>query len=183
MRNYLPFIFALGTALCWGLYGPTLGVARLADVDHSPFKPYVGIGIAYVIIAVIGGLVGMWYKGDNFVFTGGGTVWGVAAGTLGALGALSLTLCMFSGGARIPHVVMPVVFGGAVTIAALYPLLASGSEVQASPILWAGIVGMAICIVIVAMNTPHVAPAQTQSVNPAPVAIEESMGSKTDSSG
>jgi len=78
---------------------------------------------------------------------------------------------------------MPVVFGGAVTIAALYPLLASGSEVQASPILWAGIVGMVICIVIVAMNTPHVAPAQTQSVKPVPVAIEESMGSKTDPSG
>ena len=69
MRNYLPFVFALGTAMCWGLYGPTLGVARLADVDHSPFKPYVGIGIAYVIIAVVGGLIGMWYKGDNFVFT------------------------------------------------------------------------------------------------------------------
>ena len=183
MRNYLPFVFALGTAMCWGLYGPTLGVARLADVGHSPFKPYVGIGIAYVIIAVVGGLVGMWYKGDNFVFTGGGTVWGIAAGTLGALGALSLTLCMFSGGARIPHVVMPVAFGGAVTVAALYPLLVSGSKVQASPILWVGIVGMAICIVIVAMNTPHIAPAQTESVKPVQVAVEESVESKTDSSG
>ena len=24
-----PILFALGTALCWGLYGPTLGKARL----------------------------------------------------------------------------------------------------------------------------------------------------------
>ncbi len=178
MRNYLPFVFALGTALCWGLYGPTLGTARLADVDHSPFKPYVGIGIAYLVIAIVGGLVGMWYKGDSFVFTGGGTVWGIAAGTLGALGALSLTLCMFSGGARIPHAVMPVVFGGAVTIAALYPLLTSGGHLRASPMLWVGIIGMAICIVIVAANTPHAVPGQTRTVTPAPAVPETPTASR-----
>ncbi len=172
MRTNLPIIFALGTALCWGLYGPTLGAARLADVDHSPFKPYVGIGFAYLVIAIVGGLIGMWYQGDSFDLAGPGTVWGVAAGTLGALGALSLTLCMFSGGARIPHAVMPVVFGGAVTVTALYPLIKSGGQLRASPMLWVGIVGMAICIVIVAANTPHAAPGQTQRVDPAPADVE-----------
>ena len=159
MRNLLPFIFALGTALCWGLYGPTLGKARLADTDLSPFKPYVGIGMAYLVIAICGGLVGMWAKGDSFQFSGGGGLWGIAAGTLGALGAFSLTLCMFNGGARIPHSVMPVVFGGAVTVTALFTVYTSKGRLQASPMLWVGILGMLVSIVIITTNTPHAAPA------------------------
>ena len=122
MKNLLPFAFALGTALCWGLYGPTLGRARLADDSLSPFKPYVGIGIAYLVIAIVGGLVGMWIKGDSFELGGASGLWGLAAGTLGALGAFSLTMSMFTGGARIPHAVMPLVFGGAVTVAAVYAI-------------------------------------------------------------
>ena len=169
MKNYLPFLFALGTALCWGLYGPTLGKARLADADLSPFKPYVGIGFAYLVIAIAGGLIGMWYKGDSFSPSGASGLWGLAAGTLGALGAFSLTLCMFSGGARIPHAVMPVVFGGAVTITAIYTVLASGGRLHASPMLWLGIVGMLVSIVIITMNTPHAPPASsTQSTQSTP---------------
>jgi hypothetical protein len=158
MKSLLPFLFALGTALCWGLYGPTLGKARLVDADLSPFKPYVGIGFAYLVIAILGGMIGMWYKGDSFSPTGPSGLWGLAAGTLGALGAFSLTMCMFSGGARIPHAVMPVVFGGAVTVTAIYTLLASGGRLHANPMLWVGIVGMLISVVVITMNTPHVTP-------------------------
>lgn len=158
MKSYLPFLFALGTAFCWGLYGPTLGKARLADADLSPFKPYVGIGIAYLVIAIAGGMIGMWYKGDSFSPSGASGLWGVAAGTLGALGAFSLTLCMFTGGARIPHAVMPVVFGGAVTITAIYTILASGGRLQASPMLWVGIAGMLASVVVITINTPHAPP-------------------------
>ena len=173
MKNYLPFVFALGTALCWGLYGPTLGKARLLDTDLSPFKPYVGIGFAYLVIAIAGGMLGMWYKGDSFSPTGAGGLWGLAAGTLGAFGAFSLTLCMFNGGARIPHAVMPVVFGGAVTVTALYTILTSGGRFHINPMLWVGIAGMLISIVIITMNTPHAAPGagsspQTTSSRTAP---------------
>jgi hypothetical protein len=167
MRTYLPFLFALGTALCWGLYGPTLGKARLADSDLSPFKPYVGIGVAYLVIAIAGGLVGMWLKGDSFEVGAGGR-WGIAAGVLGALGAFSLTLCMFSGGARIPHAVMPLVFGGAVTVTALHTVWSSGGELRASPMLWLGILGVLISIVIITRNTPqaHGAPSRSGSRSP-----------------
>ena len=166
MKNYLPFLFALGTALCWGLYGPALGKARLVDADLSPFKPYVGIGFAYLVIAIVGGMIGMWYKGDSFSPSGASGLWGLAAGTLGALGAFSLTLCMFSGGARIPHAVMPVVFGGAVTITALYTVLASGGRLQASPMLWVGIAGMLVSVVMITMNTPHPPPASSTQSTP-----------------
>jgi hypothetical protein len=158
MKNYLPFIFALGTALCWGLYGPTLGRARLADVDLSPFKPYVGIGLAYLVIAIAGGSLGMLYKGDSFSSIGAGGMWGFGAGILGALGAFSLTLCMFTGGAKIPHAVMPVVFGGAVTVTATYSVLMSKGALKGSPMLWVGVVLMLVAVVIITQNTPHAAP-------------------------
>ena len=164
MKTFLPFLFALGTALCWGLYGPTLGKSRLADPDASPFKPYVGIGVAYLVIAIAGGLIAMMVVGkDKFVFTDGTSRWGFAAGVLGALGALSLTLAMFNGGAKIPHAVMPVVFGGAVTVTALYTVLASGGTLKGGPLLWVGIIGMGVSAVLIAANTPHPHPKKPSS--------------------
>ncbi len=161
MRNLLPFLFALVTALAWGLYGPTLGQARLADAAASPFKPYVGIGIAYLVVAILGGLVGMWARGDSFSFTplGGSTLaWGFTAGLLGAAGAFGLTLAMFTGGARIPHAVMPVVFGGAVTVTALWTVLRSGGTLRGGPLLWVGIIGVLLSTLLITTNTPHAPP-------------------------
>ena len=151
-----PILFALLTALWWGLYGPALGQARSALL--SPFKPYVAIGVAYLIWGVVGGVLGMIYKGDSFAFTGAGAVWGFIAGTLGAWGAFTLTLAMFSGGTSMPQVVMPVVFGGAVTVSALVSVWATRGQVETSPWLWIGIAGIFACIVLVAYNTPHAVP-------------------------
>ena len=157
MKIPLPVLFAIGTALCWGLYGPTIGQAR--SPMHSPFKPYVGIGVAYLVWAVLGGLLVMKINNDSFSFTSPDGLkaagWGFAAGTLGAWGALNLTSAMFSGGAAMPQVVMPIVFGGAVTINAVASVVMTHGKAKPSPMLWVGIVGMAICIVIVAGNTPH----------------------------
>lgn len=161
MRTLFPFLFALVTALAWGLYGPTLGQARLADAAASPFKPYVGIGMAYLVVAIIGGLIGMWLRGDSFSFaplSGSTLAWGFGAGLLGAAGAFGLTLSMFTGGARIPHAVMPVVFGGAVTVTALWTVLRSGETLRGGVWLWVGIAGMLISTLLVTMNTPHAPP-------------------------
>jgi len=162
-----PILFALLTAVFWGLYGPTLGQARSALL--SPFKPYVAIGIAYLVWGVVGGMLGMFYKADTFAFTGAGSFWGFAAGTLGAWGAFTLTLAMFSGGTAMPQVVMPTVFGGAVTVTALVSVWKLGSTVKTSPWLWVGVVGMFLCIVVVAYNTPHAPPPE----KPAVAAAEE----------
>jgi cell division protein FtsW (lipid II flippase) len=48
---------------------------------------------------------------------------------------------------------MPIVFGTAVSVTAIVTVLTS--KTQADPRLWFGIVGMGICIVIVAYYTPH----------------------------
>lgn len=150
-----PILFALLTAVCWGFYGPTLAQARGALA--SPFKPFVFIGLAYLVWGVVGGMVGMGVKGDSFTLNGPGAVWGFIAGSLGAWGALTLTLAMFTGGMAMPQVVMPVVFGGAVTVSAIYAVATQRSG-STSPWLWVGIAGIAIGIVLVAYNTPHATP-------------------------
>jgi drug/metabolite transporter (DMT)-like permease len=149
-----PVVFASLTALFWGMYGPAIGQAR--NELTSPFKPYVAIGVAYLIWGILGGLGGMAYKGDNYSFSGAGSLWGLIGGSLGAWGALTLTLAMFNGGK--PHFVMPIVFGGAVTVTAIISVLTVKTEEQVSPFLWLGMFVVAVGIVLVAVNTPHAAP-------------------------
>ena len=162
----LPILFALLTGLFWGTYGPTLANARF--FEKSAFKPYVMIGVAYLIWGIVGGLIGMSYKGDTFSFTLKGTFWGFAAGSLGAWGALTLTLAMFTGGTAMPQIVMPIVFGTAVTVSAIVSVLTTKNE--AHPMLWVGIAGMAVCIIVVAYFTPHAHPPKPAGAQPAPEA-------------
>lgn len=152
-----PIIFALLTGLFWGTYGPALGLARAAE-GNNPFKPYLMIGIAYLVWAVIGGFAGIKYTNVDMHFSSGGLTWGFIAGSLGAFGALTLTLAMFSFQGMKPRadIVMPIVFGTAVSVSAITSTIQT--KAAFNPLLWGGIVGMAICIVIVASNTPHAAP-------------------------
>lgn len=161
-KMLIPILFALGTALFWGCYGPTIGNAQAPKVPGqppawSPFKPYVFIGVAYLVIAIIGGLIMMKVKGDTFSFSGthfATAKWGFLAGTLGAFGALCLTTAMMTskGNALL---VMPIVFGGAVSVTALVSVLKLQGHVTINPLLWVGMGLTVIGVIIVAMNTPH----------------------------
>lgn len=151
--------FAVLVALCWGAYGPALAQSRGAL--GSPFKPYALLGVAYLVWALLGGFGGMAYKGDSFAFTGAGSAWGFFAGSLGAWGALALTLAMFAGGNKIPHIVMAIVFGGAVSVAAFIGLVREWNargKLEGGVGLWVGLVGMLVCSILVAFNTPQEAP-------------------------
>lgn len=149
----LPVIFAVLTGLFWGLYAPSLAEARTSLA--SPFKPYFAIGVAYIVWAIVGGVIGMRLNGDSFAFSGGGFGWGFVAGSFGALGAFTLTLAMFTGGTAQPYLVMPIVFGGAVSVTALVAAVRAQST---SPWLWVGMLVVAVGAMLVAYNTPHVAP-------------------------
>lgn len=165
-KMLIPILFAVGTAIFWGCYGPTIGNAQSPRVDGrpllppegwTPFKPYVFIGIAYLVIAIVGGLVMMKVKGDSFSFTGTHfptAQWGFLAGSLGAFGALCLTTAMMTsrGNALL---VMPIVFGGAVSVTALVSVLRLHDRSSVSPLLWVGMALTVVGVVIVAMNTPH----------------------------
>ena len=156
MKLLLPILFALGTALCWGLYGPTLAFARSTakPPEWSPFKPYVFIGVAYVVWAIVGGMMGMRARGDSFNFFGiqkAAMLYGFLAGTLGALGAFSLTSAMLNGGK--PLFVMPIVFGGAVSVTAIVSTMRMKESI--SPVLWIGMTLVVVGIILVAIYTPE----------------------------
>jgi len=153
-----PILFALLTALFWGMYGPAVGQARALDPDRPPnaFKPYILIGVAYLIWGIIGGYIGMMMTAKSYAFTFDSSLWGFIGGTLGAFGALALTLAIFSGGK--PLFVMPIVFGGAVSVTAIVSFITASEHRTFNPWLWAGIAGTAVCIVVVAYNTPHATP-------------------------
>jgi hypothetical protein len=151
-----PVLFAILTAIFWGTYGPVLAESR--TLLKSPFKPYLMIGIAYLVWGIGGGILGMLYKEDDFSFSGAGVRWGLIAGSLGAFGALTLTLAMFSSKPPLPHIVMPIVFGGAVTVSALVAYWRESGHVQVNPLMWVGIAGIVICAAMVAYFTPHTPP-------------------------
>ncbi|TWU38489.1 hypothetical protein [Novipirellula artificiosorum] len=166
-KMLIPILFALGTAAFWGCYGPAIGNAQtprgldgrpmLPPEGWTPFKPYVFIGIAYLVIAIAGGLVMMKVKGDTFSYSGAHFAtakWGFLAGTLGAGGALCLTTAMMTsrGNALL---VMPIVFGGAVSITALVSVLRLHAATVVSPMLWIGMLVTVFGVIIVARNTPH----------------------------
>jgi len=153
--KFLPVIFALCTALCWGMYGPTIGNAQ--SKIWSPFKPYVFIGVAYLVLGIAGGLLGMRVKGDTFSYAAEQFTpakWGFLAGCLGALGALFLTSAMMTskGNALL---VMPIVFGGAVSVTALFSTWRLRGHATISPMLWLGMALVVTGVIIVAKNTPH----------------------------
>lgn len=164
-KMLIPILFALGTALFWGCYGPTIGNAQApkgpAGPLWSPFKPYVFIGVAYLVIGIIGGLIAMKVKGDVFSYGEVDGVshfaplkWGFLAGCLGAFGALCLTSAMmFSKGNAL--LVMPIVFGGAVSVTAIVSVIRLSGHVEIKPLLWVGMALTVVGVVIVAMNTPH----------------------------
>ncbi len=169
MKNLLPVVFALLTGLFWGVYGPALGLARSPEKLYSPFKPYVGVGLAYLVWAVAGGLLAMKFYSDSFSFSGNHSralVWGFLAGSLGAFGALTLTMAMFKGGTAMPNLVMPIVFGTAVTVTAIVYIIVSVLKNQfegVHPLLWVGMAAIFVGIILVAYYTPHPHPSARPS--------------------
>lgn len=151
-------VCALIVALCWGMYGPTLSNARSLDRQWGPFKPYVFIGVAYLVIAIIGGSLMMKFVyQDNFDFSGKyfpAMKWGFLAGCLGALGALGLTFALTKAAGN-PAYVMPIVFGGAVTVNAIAAYFKLQQGETTNPLMWVGMALVAVGICLTAGFTPH----------------------------
>lgn len=177
--KWLAVACALGVALCWGMYGPTLSHARAPNREWGPFKPYLFIGIAYLVIAVIGGAMMMKLAfNDNFNYTGTyapAMKFGFLAGCLGALGALFLTFALTKAGGK-PAYVMPIVFGGAVSVNAIAAYLSLKQGETASPMMWVGMAFVAIGIILTAGNTPHGHP----PAKPTPASPDEAVTGLSD---
>jgi len=111
-----------------------------------------------LVIAIVGG--GLMMKlafNDNFDYSGKyfpAMKWGFLAGCLGAFGALGLTFALTKAGGK-PAYVMPIVFGGAVTVNAIaaFFMLHKGDTVD--PRMWIGMALVAVGICLTAGYTPH----------------------------
>ena len=141
MFQFLGMLAAIAlTAFCWGVYGPVLHFGR--EEMHSNLRPFMCVGLAYFVIAVIVPLV-LLSRGERGGWTGKGVLWSLGAGSLGALGALGTILAFACGGK--PFTVMPVVFGCAPVINTLTTLaLAHTPTTAISPWFLAGLLVVAV---------------------------------------
>jgi len=98
------------TALSWGMYGPVLHQGQ-AKMHGSRLRPFLCVGLAYFVVAVLAPVAMMPAYDEPGSWQVGGTLWSLAAGGVGAIGALGVILAFNFGGR--PIFVMPLVFGGA----------------------------------------------------------------------
>lgn len=173
---FLPFV-AL-TFFSWGLYGPTLHLGQDAfgaEGQRSAFRPFICVGLAYFLVAVVVPAMVLRTRGEIGHWTMKGFVWSFAAGAIGAVGALGIILALKFGGD--PIYVMPLVFGCAPVVNTMVTMLMTGNMKQASWPFYLGIVIVAIGAAGVLVHKPSkpkanaaVPAVRTQAVSNEPVA-------------
>lgn len=145
MRNLGFLIFVFMTFICWGVYGPTLHLGQYgmgAEGQKSSLRPFVCVGIAYFLIAVLYPLVVLYTKGEKGKWTSFGFFWSFVAGAVGAVGALGIIMAFKFGGK--PVYVMPLVFGCAPVVNTIVTMLMSRTVKQASLLFYIGVLIVAV---------------------------------------
>jgi hypothetical protein len=169
MRGSLAVTLSIAlTAICWGIYGPVILQGQFAM--ESRLRPFVCVGIAYFIIAVIAPIAVLKSKGENGSWTMSGLIWSLAAGALGALGALGIILAFSFKGK--PVFVMPLVFGLAPVVNTAVTMYFSKSFKQAGPLFLAGLILVAIGAVMVLVAKPGHAGPKVHDVAGEPIVVE-----------
>jgi hypothetical protein len=158
--SLLASLFALATALFWGTYGPLLSRGHHMMGTEGRFRPFICVGIAYLLVAIVGPIVVMYTvgidKGEGLFhgWTAKGFIWSTLAGGVGALGAFTLIMALGAGGPTSPSYVMPIVFGFAPAISTLTTMYMNNLFSKISPFFAAGL----ILIVAGAITTLFTAP-------------------------
>ena len=145
-------ICALGAALAWGMYGPSLHAGQVAL--GSPFRALLCVGLAYLAIGVIVPVVALSAQGTLTTgWSTSGAIGATAAGALGAIGAVFIIYAFRNGGA--PAYVMPLVFGGAPVVNVLVTMYMHPPRVSPHPLLWVGFVLVAVGASLVLYYKPQ----------------------------
>ena len=124
-------LFAVGAAICWGVYGPALHKGQTSL--GNPLKALLCVGVAYFLIGVLVPLLGL---GGVSNFNTSGSIWSGIGGALGALGAVCIIWAFKSGG--LPNYVMPLVFGGAPVINVIVSMATHPPKNAVNPLLYVG---------------------------------------------
>ena len=132
-------LFALGTVCCWGAYGTAIHKSN--SLLGEGLKTALLVGVAYFFLAVlIPGLI-MWKNGADWSFPAKGMMFGLLAGSLGAIGAICVIYSMKSGGS--PLYVMPIIFGCAPLVNVIVSSVAHPPEKAINPVFWLGVLVLA----------------------------------------
>ena len=153
-------LFALCTALFWGTYGPLLSRGHHLMGTEGRLRPFICVGVAYLVVAIIGPIVVMYTTGIDrgsgvaSGWTFWGIVWSFVAGAVGALGAFTLIMALGAGGPSSPVYVMPLVFGCAPVVSAFTSMYLTGTY-KISPFFAAGLILVAVGAVTTLLTAPR----------------------------
>ena len=145
MKGFQFLIFVILTFCCWGLYGPLLHVGQGimgGGEGKSMLRPFICVGIAYFLIAVLFPIFVLVTKGEKGHWSASGFFWSFVAGGVGAIGALGIILAFKFNGK--PSYVMPLVFGLAPIVNTFVTMIMARTFKQASAIFYIGILIVAI---------------------------------------
>jgi hypothetical protein len=130
-------LFTAMTAVAFGCYGPTLHRGQMA-MAGSRLRPFLCVGIAYFIVAVIIPAIIVRSGADSSHWTFPGAAWSFAGGAAGAIGALGVIMAFNLGGK--PVYVMPLVFGGAPVVNTFVEVNRSSLWGNIQPMFYAGLI-------------------------------------------
>jgi hypothetical protein len=172
--NYALLLGSIATAVfCWGAYGPTLHKGQAAMMQ-SRLRPFICVGLAYFIIAVIVPNIILAVSPEPSTYNFSGTMWSLLAGAAGAFGALGIIMAFNFGGK--PVFVMPLIFGGAPVVSTLITTKVNGLWGDIGAFFLAGlmlvIAGAAMVLVFAPKSHPP-APAPQPVPEPKPVTEEK----------
>lgn len=139
-------VFVVLTVASWGLYGVFLhkGQLSMADEVHGRFKAFLFVGLAYLLVAVIGSAVMLILNNAEWSFTGKGVRWSFLAGVVGAVGAFGVLLAFGAEGRPRPAVVMSIVFAGAPIVNAIVATLSQPPKGGWSAVRWEFVLGIVL---------------------------------------
>jgi hypothetical protein len=129
-------LFAVGTAIAWGMYGVVLHRGQVAL--GNPMRALLCVGVAYFLIGVLVPVAALSGAGGLGGFNANGAWLAGLGGALGAIGAVGIIYAFKVGGT--PAYVMPIVFGGAPLINVLLSMYLHPPKQSVNPLLWVGFV-------------------------------------------
>ncbi len=150
---------------CWGAYGPVLHKGQAA-MKQSRLRPLICVGLAYFAIAVVVPNIILPVVPEESVYNFWGTIWSLAAGTAGAVGALGIIMAFAFGGK--PVYVMPLVFGAAPVVNTLFTTFSRGLWSEVSALFLAGLILVVAGAVLVLVFAPKGAPPKKAEEEPEP---------------
>src|SRR5690606_35907003 len=146
--------------------GPVLhvGEEKLGVVDDAAagtraqlsfWRAFIGVGLAYFVIAVLIPIIYLKTRGEKGNWTVGGTLMSVGAGAAGAVGALGIIMAFVYGGS--PIYVMPLVFGCAPVVNSFVTMYFTKSYKETNAVFWAGLILVVTGAVTVMLFKPTAA--------------------------